>query len=68
MADVECQDQDVATEQARSGLAWFYVRYEKGYEHLGELEVNARAQRRGLWSEEAVAPWNWTKIQAQIKK
>lgn len=59
MAEVECQGQDVATEQVRSGLAWFYVRYGKGYEHLGEMEAEARDARRGLWSVEAVAPWDW---------
>lgn len=61
VADVECQGQDVATEQVRSGLAWFYVRYGKGYEHLGEMEAEARDARRGLWSVEAVAPWEWRK-------
>lgn len=59
VADVECRGQDVATEQVRSGLAWFYVRYGKGYEHLGGLEAEARAARRGLWSVEAVPPWEW---------
>lgn len=61
VADVECQGQDVATEQVRSGLAWYYVRYGKGYVHLGELEAQARAAGRGLWSVEAVAPWEWRK-------
>lgn len=59
VADVECHGQDVATEQVRSGLAWYYVRYGKGYEHLGGLEADARSARRGLWSVEAVAPWEW---------
>jgi endonuclease YncB( thermonuclease family) len=61
VADVECQGQDVANEQVRSGLAWYYVRYGKGYEHLGGLEAEARDARRGLWSVEAVAPWEWRK-------
>lgn len=59
VADVECQGQDVATEQVRSGMAWFYVKYGKGYEHLRGLETEAREARRGLWAEEAVAPWEW---------
>lgn len=59
VGDVECQGQDVATEQVRSGLAWFYVKYGKGYEHLRGLEAEAREARRGVWSAEAVAPWEW---------
>lgn len=59
VGDVECQGQDVATEQVRSGMAWFYVKYGKGYEHLQGLEADAREARRGLWAQEAVAPWEW---------
>lgn len=59
VADVECQGQDVATEQVRSGLAWFYVKYGRGYEHLQGLQDEAQSARRGLWSEQAVAPWEW---------
>lgn len=59
VGDVECQGQDVATEQVRSGMAWFYVKYGKGYEHLRGLEAEAREARRGLWAQEAVAPWEW---------
>lgn len=68
VADVECQGQDVATEQVRSGLAWFYVRYGKGSEHLGGLEAEARAARRGLWSVEAVAPWEWRRTKAYANR
>lgn len=63
VADVECQGQDVATEQVRSGLAWYYVRYGKGYEHLQPLQDDAQAARRGLWSVETVAPWEWRRTQ-----
>lgn len=59
VADVECQGQDAATEQVRSGLAWYYVRYGKGYEHLQGLQDEAQAALRGLWSVQAVAPWEW---------
>lgn len=61
VGDVECQGQDVATEQVRSGMAWFYVKYGKGYEHLRGLESEAREARLGVWSAEAVAPWDWRK-------
>ena len=64
VADVECQGQDVATEQVRSGLAWFYVRYGKGYEHLQGLQDDAQAARRGLWVDrEQTPPWEWRKDQ-----
>ena len=59
VGDVECQGQDVAIEQVRSGMAWFYVKYGKGYEHLRRLEAEARENRRGLWAQEAMAPWEW---------
>lgn len=59
VADVQCQGQDVATEQVRAGLAWYYVRYGKGYEHLGALQSSAQAVRSGLWSTDAIAPWDW---------
>ena len=42
VGDVECQGRDVVTEQARSGMAWFYAKYGKGYEHLQGLEAEAR--------------------------
>ncbi|MBD9406255.1 thermonuclease family protein [Acidovorax sp. ACV02] len=69
VGDVECQGQDVATEQVHSGMAWFYVKYGKGYEHLRGLEAEAREARRGLWAQEAVAPWDWRRPghQSQIK-
>lgn len=59
VADVQCRGQDVATEQVRLGLAWYYVQFGAGYEGLGEREAQARADRLGLWSAEAVAPWVW---------
>ncbi|MFM2324518.1 MAG: hypothetical protein RL244_1397, partial [Pseudomonadota bacterium] len=65
VGDVECQGQDVATEQVRSGMAWFYVKYGKGYEHLRGLEAEARETRRGLWAQEAVAPWEWRRKDKQ---
>lgn len=57
VADVECSGQDAGEEQVRSGMAWYYVKYGKGYEHLGGLESEARDAGRGLWSGGAVPPW-----------
>lgn len=61
VGDVACNGTDVASEQVRSGLAWFYVKYGKGYEHLQGLEASARAEQKGLWSADAVPPWEWRK-------
>lgn len=62
VADVGCKGLDVGTEQVRAGLAWVYERYAKGYEALYPLQDAAKAQQIGLWSVEAVAPWEWRGI------
>lgn len=59
VGDVKCRSQDVATEQVRAGLAWYYVKYGRGYEALAELEAEARKARQGLWVKDAMAPWVW---------
>ncbi|CAN7348014.1 thermonuclease family protein [Acidovorax sp. LjRoot74] len=59
VGDVECQGQDVATAQVHAGMAWFYVKYGKGYAQLEGIEHTARQAGRGLWSQAAVPPWEW---------
>lgn len=59
VADVECRGKDAGSEQVRAGMAWYYVKYGKGYEHLRGLEREAQTARRGLWSHGATAPWEW---------
>ena len=60
IADVECRGKNAGTEQVQAGLAWYYVKYGKGYEQLAGVEAGARDARRGLWSQPgAVAPWEW---------
>ena len=63
VADVECRGQDAGQAQVQAGLAWYYARYGKGYEALAGLESEARQARRGLWSAEAVPPWEWRRRQ-----
>lgn len=42
-----------------AGLAWHYKKYNDD-ENLAQLEAEARAEQRGLWSDpDAVAPWEW---------
>ncbi|MGX5661600.1 thermonuclease family protein [Diaphorobacter nitroreducens] len=59
VADVECRGQDAGQAQVHAGMAWYYVKYGKGYETLAGVEAEARQDRRGLWSQDAVAPWEW---------
>jgi endonuclease YncB( thermonuclease family) len=60
VADVECRGQDVAAVQVQAGMAWYYVKYGKGYEHLLWLQVEARGAGRGLWLLPGVVePWEW---------
>lgn len=59
VADVECRGQDAGRAQVEAGMAWYFVRYGRGYEHLASVEAGARAAARGLWSMPAVAPWEW---------
>lgn len=66
VADVQCRGKDVATEQVRAGMAWFYVKYGKGYEHLQDIEQAAQQAGRGFWSQPAVPPWEWRKAQKAL--
>jgi endonuclease YncB( thermonuclease family) len=56
---------DICLEQIRAGLAWHYKHYQDeqtaGDRKLyAEAETQAKAERRGLWSESfPVAPWDW---------
>lgn len=64
IADVECRGKDAGQEQIRAGLAWYYFKYGRGYEHLAPVELQAREAGRGLWSIKAVAPWEWRSAHA----
>lgn len=58
VADVVLPDGRVLNhELVAAGMAWHFTRYSKD-EALARAEREARASRRGLWSEgRAVAPW-----------
>lgn len=46
-------------ELVKSGLAWHFKKYSKNEEYAN-LELEARASKIGLWSEEnPIAPWEW---------
>lgn len=62
VADVDCGGRNANEEQVRAGMAWVYRKYAKGYEDLYRLEDEARAGRRGLWTDLGhVPPWEWRK-------
>ena len=43
---VESLSKDVAAMQVPAGMAWFYVKYGKGYEQLRDIEQAARQAGR----------------------
>jgi len=57
---IACNGVDAAAEQVRRGMAW--VAHERAPDaHLHPLQAEARAARRGLWSDTApVPPWQWS--------
>jgi endonuclease YncB( thermonuclease family) len=57
---VACDGVDAGAEQVKRGLAWVHERNTTDAAPLFALQVQARAERRGLWSEAApVPPWEW---------
>ncbi len=59
VARVDCRGLDVNAEQVRRGMAWAYAKYQRD-PVFTRLEILARAERVGLWSDEAaVPPWEW---------
>jgi endonuclease YncB( thermonuclease family) len=59
VARVEVEGRDLSRELLRSGLAWHFKLYNQDSD-LADLETQARAQRRGLWSQaDPIPPWEW---------
>jgi endonuclease YncB( thermonuclease family) len=59
VAHVSCDGMDANTEQVRSGMAWVYDKYALD-KSLYAVQDEAKAARRGLWSEDApISPWDW---------
>jgi len=60
VADVECRGKDASTELVRTGMAWVFDKYAKGYEALYSLQDTAKAAQLGLWADPAPQPpWEW---------
>lgn len=50
---------DLGAEMVKEGLAWHYRRWSKN-PLLGDMEKDARDDRRGLWQDpDPVPPWEW---------
>lgn len=66
LAQVQCQGKDVATQQVRAGLAWVYLPTRQEFPELQSLEREARAERRGLWSQRRpLPPWEYRRRYAK---
>jgi endonuclease YncB( thermonuclease family) len=53
----------------RSGLAWWFRRYAPDDPQLERLEAEAKAARRGLWTDaHPIAPWDWRKSRVASTK
>jgi micrococcal nuclease len=61
VADVVLPDgRSLNQELVRQGVAWWYQRYAPHDSNLSQLEAEARAAKRGLWSQpNPVPPWEW---------
>ena len=60
LAHVRCNGIHAGAEQVRRGMAWAFERYAPADSPLYAVQAEARAARRGLWSEQApVPPWEW---------
>lgn len=59
VARINCDGIDANAEMVRSGMAWAFTKYLTDPQ-IKAIEVEARAERRGLWADrEPVAPWEW---------
>ena len=65
IGEAECDGVDVGEEQVKRGLAWTAKRKRRDVQ-LEELQVRARSEHRGLWSQDKpVPPWEWSAIFTQ---
>ncbi|MDP2100859.1 MAG: thermonuclease family protein [Methylotenera sp.] len=62
VGEVVCDGTNANETMIKSGLAWVYRKYAKGYGHLYAFEEEAKAAKRGLWADpNPTAPWEWRK-------
>ena len=62
VGEVVCDGTHANEAMIKSGLAWVYRKYAKGYGHLYAFEDEAKTAKRGLWADpNPTAPWEWRK-------
>ena len=61
VAEVSLPDgRSLNREMVRAGMCWWYRAYAPADRDLAALEAEAKAAKRGLWSQSgAVPPWDW---------
>ena len=60
VGDVTCDDVHANEEMVRSGNAWVYRHYDKGFEYFYSIEEAAKEEKLGLWADEnPTPPWEW---------
>ena len=58
---------DINLEMLEEGMAWHYRQYSKN-QRLQKAEDEARAKKKGLWSDpNPIAPWDWRKSEKERK-
>ena len=58
---------DINLEMLEEGMAWHYRQYSKN-KRLQQAEDEARAKKKGLWSDpNPAAPWDWRKSEKERK-
>ena len=63
VGEVSCGATNANEAMVRSGMAWVYRKYAKGYPGLYKLEDEAKASKRGVWADpNPVPPWEWRKL------
>jgi micrococcal nuclease len=62
VGEVVCDGTYANEAMIKSGLAWVYRKYAKGYGHLYAFEDEAKTAKRGLWADpNPTTPWEWRK-------
>lgn len=69
VGDIDCVGTNANKAMVKSGFAWVYRKYDKGFEHFYAAEEEARSAGLGLWADSnPLAPWDWRKSKRNEKK
>lgn len=62
VGEIDCAGINANQAMVKSGLAWVFRKYDKGFEYLYDAEKEARGEKLGLWADpNPIAPWDWRK-------